>query len=48
MNRTQEECGPAPPITYGNETSSVRSGPWSYCHPRILRAFLLDFYDVRS
>lgn len=43
----EEQCGPPPSIVYNakNKTSSVRTGPWSYCHPRVYRAFLLDYFN---
>lgn len=43
----EEQCAPPPSIVYytQNKTSSVRTGPWSYCHPRVYRAFLLDYFN---
>ena len=43
----EEQCGPPPPIVYHtqNHSSSVRTSAWTYCHPRVFRAFLLDHFE---
>ena len=43
----EEQCGPPPPIVYHphNQSSSVRTSAWSYCHPRVFRAFLLHHFE---
>ena len=43
----EEQCGPPPPIVYHtqNQSSSVRTSAWTYCHPRVFRAFLLDHFE---
>jgi len=43
----EEQCGPPPPIVYHphNQSSSVRTSAWTYCHPRVFRAFLLHHFE---
>jgi len=46
----EEECGPPPSIelTQNGLSSTVRTSSWVYCHPRIFRAFLLEYMDEKD